>query len=119
MSIATIALRTRPRPVLGPALGRDPLPLGTLLLSATLHIWGFGALAAAAMFWHEPPTKTYIVNLVPAVAAVGRPDGRATAPPAPVLPPRVSEPTPPPVKSKPSELPAREARVTPPSPPPE
>jgi len=119
MSTATIALRTRPRPPLGPALGRGPLPLGTLLLSAVLHIVGLGALAAAAMFWHQPQSKTYIVNLVPAVAAVGRPQGRADAPPAPVLPPRAIEtPTPPPVKAKPSELPPRDARVAT-TPPPE
>jgi protein TonB len=110
MSTATIALRTRPRPSLGPALGRSRLPLGTLLLSAVLHVLGLGGLVLAAVYWHEPPPKTYVVNLVPAVAAVGRPQGRVSAPP--VLPPRPSEVTPPPTKTAPRELPQREARAT-------
>ena len=109
MSTATIALRTRPRPLLGPALGRGRLPLGTILVSALLHLLALGALVVAARVWHEAPTKTYIVNLVPAVAAVGRPHGRASTPP---LPPRSSEVTPAPTKPTPTELPRREARAT-------
>jgi protein TonB len=109
MSTATIALRTRPRPSVGPALGRSRLPLGTLLLSAVLHVLGMSALVVTALFWHEPQPKTYVVNLVPAVAAVGRPQGRASAPPA--LPARPSEVTPAPKKPAPTELPRREARV--------
>jgi protein TonB len=49
------------------------------------------------------------VNLVPAVAAVGRPQGRASEP---TLPPRPSEVTPPPTKTAPTELPQRAARAT-------
>jgi protein TonB len=109
LSTATIALRTRPRPVLGPALGRGPLPLGTILASAVVHLLTLGGLGLAAMLWQEPPTKTYIVNLVPAVAAVGRPQGQASAPPQPV---RRMEP-PPPERTPPKELPRREA-VAPP-----
>ena len=108
MSTATIALRTRPRPSLGPALGPGRLPLGTLLLSAILHIVGVGALVMTAVMWHEPPSKTYIVNLVPAVAAVGRPEGRPTAP---ALPPSPREVTPAPTKTTPSELPPQERRA--------
>ena len=78
MSTATIALRTRPRPSLGPALGRSRLPLGTILLSAVLHGLALGGLGLAAMAWREAPTKTYVVNLVPAIAAVGRPHGQAS-----------------------------------------
>ena len=114
MSTATIALRTRPRPPLGPALGQSRLPLGTILLSAVLHLMALGALGVAAMVWQDPPTKTYIVNLVPAVAAVGRPQGQASAP---ALPPRPAEVTPPPKKTSPRELPHREAPA--PAPPPE
>jgi protein TonB len=109
MSTATIALRTRPRPSLGPALGRTRLPLGTILLSAVLHLLALGALGVAALVWQEAQPKTYVVNLVPAVAAVGRPQGRASVPPA--LPPRPSEVTPAPTKTAPTELPRREARA--------
>ena len=118
MATATIALRTRPRPTLGPALGRNPLPLGTILVSAVLHLLALGALGLAAFVWQETKPKTYIVNLVPAVAAVGRPQGKASAPPAPVLPPKPAEVTPPPpAKTLPKELPQREARVATPPPP--
>ena len=47
LSTATIALRTRPRPLLGPALGRSRLPLGTILVSAVLHLLALGALRQA------------------------------------------------------------------------
>src|SRR5262245_26141754 len=65
MSTATIALRTRPRPSHGPALGRSRLPITGLLLSALLHVSAVGGLVLTAVLWHEPPPKTYIVNLVP------------------------------------------------------
>ena len=112
MSTATIALRTRPRPSLGPALGRSRLPFGTILFSAVLHVVALGALGLAAVSWRDAQPKTYVVNLVPAIAAVGRPHGQASAPPA--LPPRTSEATPAPTKSTPTELPHREARTAPP-----
>ena len=110
MSTATIALLTRPRPSLGPALGLSRLPLGTIFASAVLHLLGLGALGHAAIAWQDPPQKTYIVNLVPAVAAIGRPQGQASAP---ALPPRPSEVTPAPTKSAPRELPQREAHASP------
>jgi protein TonB len=110
MSTATIALRTRPRPSLGPALRRNRLPLGTLVLSAVLHVIGLGALVLTATIWHEAQPKTYVVNLVPAVAAVGRPQGRATTPTLPPRPSDVTSPTP--TKATPTELPQREARAT-------
>jgi periplasmic protein TonB len=110
MSTATIALRTRPRPSLGPALGRVPLPVGMILLSAVLHVMAIAALIAGIAIWHESQPKTYIVNLVPAIAAVGRPQGRASVP-TPTLPPRPSEITPPAAKTTPTELPQREVRT--------
>src|SRR3989442_2520713 len=85
LSTATIALRTRPRPLLGPALGRSRLPLGTILVSAVFHLLAIGALGFSAVLWQDPPQKTYIVNLVPADAAIGRPQGQSSPP---VLPPR-------------------------------
>ena len=116
MSTATIALRTRPRPALGPALGRVPLPVGTILLSVILHAVALAAVVAGIAIWHEAQPKTYVVNLVPAIAAVGRPQGRVTAP-VPTLPPRPSEVTPPATKATPTELPQRAAPA--PTPPPE
>jgi len=116
MSTATIALRTRPRPSLGPALGRVPLPVGMILLSAVMHVMAIAALIAGIAVWHESQPKTYIVNLVPAIAAVGRPQGQVSAP-APTLPARPSDITPPVAKATPTELPQREVRAS--TPPPE
>jgi protein TonB len=115
MSTATIALRTRPRPALGPALGRGRLPVGTILLSAVLHAVVLAALIAGIAIWQEAQPKTYVVNLVPAIAAVGRPQGRVSAP-APTLPPRPSEAPPPPTKATPTELPERAAPARTPPP---
>jgi TonB family protein len=114
MSTATIALRTRPRPLLGPALRPARLPVGSIALSAVLHALGLGALILLAMN-KAVPSKTYVVNLVPAIAAVGTPQGRANVP-APALPPRPSDVTSP-AKTSPRDLPHRERRA--PAPPPE
>jgi colicin import membrane protein len=102
----------RMRPPSGPALGKARLPLTATIFSAVLH----GSLAAgvvlSAGYWATEKPKTYVVNLVPAVAAVGSPQGQAEAPPAttppPALPPRAEEVTRP-APSRPAELPAREA----------
>lgn len=86
----------------GPALGRVPIPLTATVVSAIIH----GALAAAVVItagvWSARQPKTYVINLVPAVAAVGEPR------PAPALPARPEAPPPPP-RPTPSDLPAREA----------
>lgn len=104
----------RMRPPSGPALGKARLPLTATIFSALLH----GSLAAgvvlSAGYWATEKPKTYVVNLVPAIAAVGSPQGRAETPPAPsptpppVLPPRAEEVARP-APSRPAELPAREA----------
>ena len=112
MAIATATLRMRPAS--GPALGKGRLPVTATIFSALLH----GSLAVgvvvSASYWTTEKPKTYVVNLVPAVAAVGTPQGRAEAPPAPTPPPPL--PLPPraeeiarPAPSRPAELPAREA----------
>jgi TonB family protein len=101
----------RVRPRSGPALRSAPLPVTATVLSAVLH----GALAAivllgAHVFARSQP-KIYVVNLVPAVAAVGSPQGRPSAPP------RAEEPPPRVTRRSPSELPEREApRAAPPAP---
>src|SRR5260221_333045 len=67
--------------------------------SAAAHVAVLAAVAVGAFVWGRAPSKPVIVNLVPSVAAVGSPQGRAS------LPPRVEEAKPP----RPPELPAREA----------
>jgi protein TonB len=107
--------RLRPRPA-GPALRSAPLPVTAAVLSALTHGLLGVILVVAASTWSSSQPKTYVVNLVPAVAAVGSPQGRPA--PAPTLPkpeepaPRVSQPSPqelPPriTPSPPPDLPAR------------
>jgi len=131
VTAATLALRLRPAGMLGPALGRAPFPVLTIVLSALGHAAAGAALLAAVLALAPEPSKTYVVNLVPAVAAVGSPTGRAETPrrteeppprvasvtppepaprPKPVDAPRPAPPTPAPV---PRELPAREVPVRP------
>src|SRR5262245_40983756 len=88
MSTAAMTVGLRPRSRLGPALRRVHIPFGPLALSAFAPGALAAALVVAAFLWPAPKTKTYIVNLVPAVAAVGAPQGR----PTPAEPPRVATP---------------------------
>jgi len=83
---------------IGPALEKGRLPLKPALVSAAAHVVLLAVVAAAAILWGSAPTKPVIVNLVPAVAAVGSAQGRAS------LPPRVED-----VKPRPPELPAHDA----------
>lgn len=97
------------KPASGPALGKVRLPVTATIFSALLH----GSLALgvvlSAGYWVTEKPKTYVVNLVPAVAAVGTPQGRTEAPPTPTpLPPRAEEVARP-APSRPAELPARES----------
>jgi TonB family protein len=110
VSIAAATLRMNPAS--GPALGKARLPVTATIFSAILH----GSLAAGVVltagYWATEQPKTYVVNLVPAVAAVGSPQGKAEAPPAPTppppLPPRAEEVTRP-APARPADLPPREA----------
>ena len=102
MGAAGLLLMTpRLRPPTGPALRGGPLPVTATLLSVLTH----GLLAAGVFFaatqWSARQPKTYVVNLVPAVAAVGSPQGH------PALPPRADEVTPRPAP-RPTDLPERE-----------
>lgn len=102
MPSAAMTLGLRPHPRLGPALRRSHLPVAPLALSAGAHLVLVVALIAGAAAWRATQTKTYVVNLVPAVAAVGLPQGTT----APDLPPRIAPPPPrAPEKSTPKELP--------------
>jgi TonB family protein len=102
--------RTRART--GPALRTNPLPVKAAVLSALLHGAVVVIIVVAATVWSKSQPKTYVVNLVPAVAAVGSPQGRAAAPPRPEEPPRVTPRTP-----EPPERPAPRAPT--PAPPPQ
>jgi TonB family protein len=66
------------------------MPVSAIALSFVAHLALFTAMVVVATIWPAEPTKVYIVNLVPAVAAVGSPAGRAHA--TPQAPPR-PEPT--------------------------
>ncbi len=105
MSTAAMTLRLRPRPRQGPALRRGQVPVLPLAVSAIGHLVLIVVLVLAATAWRVTQPKTYVVNLVPAVAAVPSPQVRPaerTAPaptPAPQIPRRETS----------RELPAREA----------
>ena len=72
----------------GPGPAR--FPFASICLSALLHVLAL-AIAAAAVMWTDwTPTKTYVVNLEPAIAAIGVP----SAPPAPTPPVRTPTPAP-------------------------
>ncbi len=112
------APRLRRRP--GPALWRPPIPVTATLLSAVTHVLLAAGALVAATVWSTSQPKTYIVNLVPTVAAAGSPRGRVEASPRPQPPvPRPAlperEPPPPPERApaRPPELPSRSAALPP------
>lgn len=127
MATAALTLRSRARPRTGPALGRARVPVVPLALSAVAHAALVVAALLAGVVWRAAPPRTYIVNLVPAVAAVGHPQGQETLPradtprPSPGPPvaarPRLPEPVtaqePRAPRALPDRAPAR-ARVPPP-----
>jgi TonB family protein len=106
--------RLRPRSS-GPALRSAPLPVTATVLSALTHGFLAVVLIVAASTWSVRQPKTYVVNLVPAVAAVGSPQGK----PAPAMPPRPEEPAPRVSPRTAHELPEREIPKAAPAPPPE
>jgi len=99
MAAATVTLGLRP-PRFGPALRRSRVPYGSLAVSVVAHMVLMIAVIVAAVTWRPAANKTYVVNLVPAVAALGTPR------PEPALPPRAADVTPPAPKPKAAELPA-------------
>ena len=117
MSTAGLMLltpRLRPRST-GPALRSAPLPVTATVLSALTHGLLAVIMIVAASTWSVRQPKTYVVNLVPAVAAVGTPQGRPA--PTPVMPPRPEEPAPR-VSQRTPQLPEREIPKAAPAPPP-
>jgi TonB family protein len=102
-----LLLAPKLRPRTGPALRPTPLPVTAAVLSVITHAGLAGIVLLGAHAFARSQPKTYIVNLVPAVAAVGTPQGR------PAQPPRAVEPAPPAPRR--AELPEREApRAAPP-----
>jgi len=102
MSIAAATIRMRP--ARGPALGKARLPFAATVVSTIVHV-ALGVLVVlTARAWSQSQPKTYVVNLVPAVAAVGSPQGQTT----PTLPPRPAD-VPRTEPARPAELPQRDA----------
>src|SRR5437879_12351721 len=94
-------MRLRGRLHLGPALRRLRLPVKSTVVSVVFHAAFAGAVLWGNAVWGDSQSKPVIVNLVPAIAAVGAPQGR------PEMPPRAEEPTPP--RPLPAGPPRREA----------
>ena len=98
-----------------PALGQSRLPVAAIVLSMALHVLFFAVVAALAMWAAWSPRKTYMVNLVPMVAAVGLPNAtrvstapvRTPAPPAAAPAPPTAAPAP--RVAPPALLPPRDA----------
>ena len=111
-----LLLTTRTRPRTGPALRPVPLPVRATVLSAIVHSALAGGLLLGTHFLARSQPKMYIVNLVPAVAAVGTPQGRITQPPRTETPPppRVSQRSEPPVRETPRAAPPPPAPTPPP-----
>src|SRR5436309_15943361 len=104
-------MRLRGRLHLGPALRRLRLPVKSTVVSVVFHAAFAGAVLWGNAVWGNSQSKPVIVNLVPAVAAVGSPQG-----PPEVTPPR-PVPTDLPRREASRDLPARDlpARDLPPS----
>jgi TonB family protein len=106
MAVVTATLRLRPNP--GPALQRGRIPVSGLALSVGLHAVLVAAILVSSYVWHTTQPKAYVVNLVPAIAAVGSPQGRTRAPePAPTPPSKAEEPRPTPAPTLPERQPTK------------
>jgi TonB family protein len=95
---------------------RTQFPLLSLVISIAAHVALAAGLIAGAAMWKASQPKVIVVNLVPAIPALGTPKappspGPARAAPAPVRPapppPRVVEEPPPRVSRPAPDLPAR------------
>jgi len=120
MAVAVVTVRS---PGSDPALGRAPLPVSGLVLSLLFHGLLVAGVLVAGHVWRTSKPNAYVVNLVPAVAAVGSPKGQPRAPepalprtvdpappkptPAPALPERETARAPEKTASRPTELPDR------------
>jgi protein TonB len=112
MAVAIATVRMRPRT--GPALRPARVPFGGLVLSGLAHVALVAIIIVAGHVWRTTQPKAYIVNLVPAVAAVGSPQGqtRTRTPSPPRVEPAPPRPTPAPAlpEREPTRAPERPTR---------
>lgn len=104
---------------LGPALRKREVPLAALGVSAMGHALFIGAFLGAVLWGSWNASKTYVVNLVPQVAAIGNPNA-PSAPSLPARPPvpltqRAPEPAREPKATAPREAPREALRLPEPS----
>ena len=90
-----VAVGFRRQVRVGPALRIAPLPVAGLTLSAIGHAALITLLVIAVQTLKEHQPRTYVVNLVPAVAALGSPQGQSSTPVPPVARAPELPPTPP------------------------
>jgi TonB family protein len=105
----TVALGFRRRLQTGPALRLSPIPLAGLTLSAFLHAALIVAAVIAVNALKESQPKVYVINLVPAIPAIGRPEGRSTTAAPTTARPELPPPSPPARDTTTPELPSRTA----------
>lgn len=102
---------------LGPALKGEPLPMVAISLSAVVHIMALALLTILAGVWNQwNQSKVYVVNLVPAISAVGSWSGPTPASPRPQSPSIDKPVAKSPSASAPKEKPAPETKVKPATP---
>ena len=103
---------------LGPALRQREVPLAALGVSAMGHALFVAGFLGAVLWGGWNTSKTYVVNLVPTVAAVGNPNAPAAPlPTRPTVPlaQRAPEPAPRPKETTPREAPREAPQLPEPS----
>jgi TonB family protein len=103
---------------LGPALRQREVPLAALGVSAMGHALFIAGFLGAVLWGGWNTSKTYVVNLVPTVAAVGNPNAPAASlPTRPTVPlaQRAPEPAPQPKETAPREAPRETPQLPEPS----
>jgi len=103
---------------LGPALHQREVPLAALGVSAIGHALFVAGFLGAVLWGGWNTSKTYVVNLVPTVAAVGNPNAPAAPlPTRPTVPlaQRAPEPAPRPKETAPREAPREAPQLPEPS----
>jgi protein TonB len=89
----TVVLGSRRRSPSPPVVERSQFPLRSLAISMAAHVALAAGLIAGAAMWKASQPKIIVVNLVPAVPALGTPRARPTPTPSPTPAPvpRVTE----------------------------
>ena len=90
MAVVIATLRRVREP--GPALRRGRVPVGgTRALRRCCTRLLVAAILISGHVWRTTQPKAYVVNLVPAIAAVGSPQGRTRAPEPTPTPPKAED----------------------------